>query len=651
MKTADCSRSVATSFRPNKPNPIRQPGNKKKGVKPDPGIGKKPGAPGASKSKPAQLLFVIIIFVFTFILYGNTLRHSYALDDDFVTRSNTFVQKGMAGIPDIFSWGFFYGFNKRNDQAYRPVSLMSFAVEVGIWGNDPKIHHFFNIFFFALTGLVLFLLLKRLFKSIPYTIPLAITLLFIAHPVHTEAVANIKSRDEILSLLFLLSTLLFLFRYVDTGKIFRFLLSLLFFFSSLLTKEQSVTYLVVIPLAIWFFRDTRLKKGLLISLPFFIVAGLYLFLRARILDSVTFGEQVTLLNNSLAGAGSIPVRLATAMLILGKYLLLLVFPYTLSWDYSYNQIPLTGFSNPAVIFVLLVTGSMVAYALFTIRKKDIHSFTILYFFITILVVSNLFFLIGATMGERFLMTPSVGFCISVAFLLKKFTHISRDGKPVQNDMFFYIAILVILSLYSYKTITRNQDWKNNLALFESGVIASPNSTRTHASLAYEYFENSNASTDPDLKRSFLEKSRNEFEASLKIYPENTYALYNSGVLENETGHVDEAIALFKRAALVDPKDRKSLHNIGYLYIGAKQYDSAVKYMIRNLQLTPGDATLLGDIGTVFMRKKDYRNALKFSEQSFSIHPDNPHLVENLVTICNMLGDTSKAAYYRKQQAR
>src|ERR1700719_427641 len=87
---------------------------------------------------------IIGLAIFTFILYGNSIGNNYTLDDDIITRHNDFVQQGIHGIGHIFSKGFLYGFNRANDQSYRPVTLTSIAIEKQFFGNNPHVHHFFN---------------------------------------------------------------------------------------------------------------------------------------------------------------------------------------------------------------------------------------------------------------------------------------------------------------------------------------------------------------------------------------------------------------------------------------------------------------------------------------------------------------------------
>jgi protein O-mannosyl-transferase len=321
------------------------------------------GRPINRPSNSSSYIVPFLILAYSFILYGNTLSHSYALDDDFVSKGNSFVKQGFQGIPAIFSRGFFYGFNQRNDQAYRPIPLLTTAVEVGFWGENPQTHHFFNVFYYALACLLLFFVLKRIFSQYPVIIPFLIVLVFTAHPVHTEDVANIKSRDEILNFLFLQGLLLTLFRFIDTNKKGFLGLSLLFFFLATLTKEGAITFLGLIPLFIYFFSTVSWKRILTILIPFVAVAGLYFVLRLSVLDAVTFKEKLTLINNSLLSAVNPYDRLATAILVQGKYLLLLFFPHPLSYDYSYNQIPVVTFFNPWVLLTLLVFIALTVYAI------------------------------------------------------------------------------------------------------------------------------------------------------------------------------------------------------------------------------------------------------------------------------------------------
>jgi tetratricopeptide (TPR) repeat protein len=587
-------------------------------------------------------LYPVVIVGFVFILYGNTLNYSYALDDDIVTRGNVFVQKGFAGIPDIFSWGFLYGFNQRNDQSYRPVTLLSLAVETGIWGSNPRTHHIFNVIYYALACILLYWLIRRLFPKQPAWFGLIMVLLFAAHPVHTEDVANIKSRDEILQLLFFVLALLKLVQYTDTKRVSDLILSSVSYFLALMTKEQAVALLVIIPLTLYYFRNIQLRKIVYLTLPFLFFAGIYFILRASILDTVTFGEQMTLINNSLSGADNIFDRLATAILILGKYLLLLIIPYPLSWDYSYNQIPVVSFANPWTLLTLAVYLALGIYSLIRFRSKSIFGYSFWFFIFSMALVSNIFILIGSVLGERFLLTPSVAYIIALVFLTAKVTGWESRPSDARRRLYFIIPLAAIFLVYSVITIDRNKDWKNNLALFEAGVKVSPNSSRVYSSLGYEYMQIWQSASNQQTRSEYYRKARESFEKSLEIYPEHTHALYNYGVLEHFAGNTGHAEELYRKNLSVNPSDLNSLNNLVVIVINNQQYDSALVYLSKRLELEPGNARVIGDIGAMYQRKREYTKAIEFDERSLTLEPRNGTVANNLLGIFLDLGDTVNA---------
>jgi len=614
---------------------------------------KVPGHPELPRSaqKLEKFLYPLSVFVFALILYGNTFNHSYALDDDIVSRKNVFVSQGFKGIPMIFAKGYLYGFNQHNDQSYRPVSLFTMAAEVGMWGETPQTHHLFNVLYYALACMLFYFLVRRMFQQYPAVIPLVIVLLFTAHPVHTEAVANFKSRDEVLNLLFLMGLLLALFRFTDTSKIKYLLTGMVCFFLALLTKEQAITFLLLIPLVMWFFTGTGWKRILVVMVPFIVLAGIYALIRWSVLDAVTFGEKITVVNNGLASATGSADRFATAMLILGRYVLLLIFPHPLSYDYSFKQIPIVTLSSPWAIATILAFAAAAVFAIVRIRTKDIHSFSVFFFIFTMLVVSNIFILIGSTLGERFLLIPSIAFCLSLVFLIAKVTHTDLQTVTLKKLTIFTGIAGMILLLYTLKTITRNGDWKDNLTLFEADITSSPNSTRAQASLGYAYLTLSQSSEDIAGKLAWYDKSKACFEKSLKIYPENTYALKNYGFLEIRSGKVQEANTLYLKAFTLDPQDQEVLNNLSAIAIQREQYDTAIIYMTRLAAVNPGNASLLGDLGVVFQRRGMFGKAIEYQKKSLAVDPSRVTTYNNLIQVYVSLGDTANARFYGEQRSK
>ena len=218
-----------------------------------------------------------IIIVFTFILYSNTIFNEYALDDAIVITQNEFTKQVVSGIKDILSTELFTGFfgvqkNLVSGGRYRPLSLVTFAIEYEFLGQNPHFSHFINILLYALTCILIFIVLSKLLSKYRakrwwVSIPFITTILFVAHPIHTEVVASVKGRDEIFTLLGVFLTLLFTLKYLDLKKTKYLVYSFIAFFLALLSKENAITFIAIIPLSVYFFTSHTMKRNLITFIP------------------------------------------------------------------------------------------------------------------------------------------------------------------------------------------------------------------------------------------------------------------------------------------------------------------------------------------------------------------------------------------------
>ncbi|HEY4785789.1 MAG TPA: glycosyltransferase family 39 protein, partial [Bacteroidales bacterium] len=287
-----------------------------------------------------------------FLLYGNTIRNQYCLDDAVVITRNSFVDQGFSGIPDIFSTESFTGFFGKQKELvsgsrYRPLSIATFAIEKQIFqGYKPSVSHFINILLFALTGFLMYLLLEKIVpgdKSTFSYIPIIATLLFMFHPVHTEVIANIKGRDEIMALLFSLAGCLLILRYNESKKVAWLITGTIIWFLGLLSKENAIVFWVLMPVILFLsgVRDT--KKYLFPMLAFSVSAIVFLAVRHAVIGGATGGSD-ELMNDSFLQATA-DQKYATIFYTLWKYIGLLFFPVHLTYDYYPYHIALTDWGN------------------------------------------------------------------------------------------------------------------------------------------------------------------------------------------------------------------------------------------------------------------------------------------------------------------
>jgi hypothetical protein len=230
-------------------------------------------------------IFFFFLIV-TFLLYGNTLRNKYALDDDYVTvtnfpvkgneyfPNNKLVAKGIKGIPKI--WKSRYATDNESSFDYRPVTTSSFAIEYSVFGQNPFMSHLINIILYFLCIWVLFCVLYKLFEAYKFNfiVSFLVAFVFLIHPIHTEVVASIKCRDELFAFLFPIISLWYCLLFYQKSTLKNAVLILLFLLLGMLSKRSAIVFIAIIPLCIIFYREVKIKMILYFCVFVVILAAL-----------------------------------------------------------------------------------------------------------------------------------------------------------------------------------------------------------------------------------------------------------------------------------------------------------------------------------------------------------------------------------------
>ncbi len=219
----------------------------------------------------------VILFSLGLLMFLNTLPNGYNVDDTLVTVDHQLTSKGFKAIPEIFSSPY-YEDDMGYRYEYRPVALTSFAIEHQLMGESPKTSHLINALLFALTSMLVGSLAAMLSPAGWTLFPLLAGLLFAVHPMHVEAVASIKNRDEMLALLFALGSFHQAIRFSKGGGAVLIISTSLLMLLSLLSKTSAIPLVLVIPVALVARRVTWQKMvavgiGLFVSLGAFMLMG------------------------------------------------------------------------------------------------------------------------------------------------------------------------------------------------------------------------------------------------------------------------------------------------------------------------------------------------------------------------------------------
>ncbi len=680
---------------------------------------KKPEIPEYPFSKLQQRMMMGIVFVFAVILYANTFNHQYALDDKMAVFKNQFVMKGTDGISEIMKTDFFAGFfgketNMVEGGRYRPLSLVTFAIEYEMYGLSPRRSHVINTLLYGFLCMMMFMALSKLLVRFPYkkwylSLPFITTLLFVANPLHTEAVANIKGRDEIFSLGFSLLTTLMVFRYLEVKKPFYLILTFAAFFLAMLSKENAAAFVVIIPVALYLFKEYDLKKIIISLLPIIAAFAAYFLIREGIFEkSKDILTKPELMNDNFLEMSG-PQKSATIFFTLGMYLKLLVFPHPLTYDYYPYHIPIMEWSNPWVLISFIAFAAIFvlsAYYLFSIlfayikalfsndktkkpsgrglaSHQTILIFSLLIFVITLLPTSNLFFPIGAFMNERFVFTGLLGFCLIIAYaVIYKLPGIIK--KPETHFSVSIVIFALLIGVWSYKTIDRNKAWKDNLTLFSTDIETCPNSAKGNSSLGGEYLDMAGKEgVDSLQRREYIQKALPYFYKAVEIHPTYIEPLIRIGKSYYDLDqNLDSLFHYFILVLAIDPANQDVHGNLQGYFAGFQDPDmkkitvpvtdikkaaadiyynlgvtfgkfkqdpkTAIKYFKKSLEYNNKDFQTHKFLGVVYGMAGEVQNSIDILKKAIEINPNDAQVYLNMSISYQNLGDIQNAqAYYAK----
>ncbi len=612
---------------------------------------KTPAKPAQTERKmPSLRQLWIILAVIAFLAYSGTLKHGYVLDDTMVSYSNGLVVKGVSSIPELLTTPYMWGYAHMPYDVYRPVSLVTLAMEMQLFGVDPAVNHTVNVLLFACCIIALFLFLCQLFEGKKTLVAFIATLLFAVHPIHTEVVANVKSRDELLCFLFAFTALYQFASYSVQGKPMQLAIGAFCFLLSLLSKETSIAFVGIVPFIFFLFLNDDKKRSGLIAAVTVLVTVVFLALRFAVLKSNHADDTafMNFIDNQLVAAPNYASRLATTILVLGNYLKLMFVPYPLICSYAYNSIPTATFAHFGVIISLLVYLGLAGYSIYLLlkNKKDYLAFGIIFFIATLAVFSNIFFLIASVMAERFLFFASVGFCVAIALLLEQLLTIRLKETPTFGTMTVWIIVAPIAIVLAILTVNRSAEWKDNYTLFATDVEKMPENARLNFYMGNE-MGNAYADQAPDAntKSMIIGKSIPFLQKAVAIYPHFSDAQVALGTAFFKLLQYDSAQTHFNLGLQDDPKNIFAFNGLAGIYFMKKDYVGARNILIRDVALNPRNTSVIHNLGLCYVNMQRYDSAIYCAYKVLALDPHHIESMKNLANSYNALGQADSSKKY------
>lgn len=606
--------------------------------------------------------FKWIIPIVAILLYANTIGHDFTQDDRVVITSNIYTKKGVSGISDILSYDTFFGAYQDEAQnkivsggRYRPLTLVMFAIEYQVFGQNPFIGHLFNIVLYALLCFFIYLTLAKLFDHFDQGANLAFiaAMIYTIHPLHTEVVANSKSRDEIMAMLFSVLTLWYLIKFVEHNRAMHLIIALGLFFLGLMSKENTITFIAIIPLALVLFKKVSVGSAIRIAAYTLLPVAIFLFIRAWAIGS-DFGALPTeLLNNPFLkwnGSKYIPYsfmeKMASILYSSLIYLKLLIFPHPLTHDYYPYVIPEVDFTNILVIISLAIHIALLAYGVINVSRNKVLAFGILFYFITFSIVSNVFFPIGTNMAERFMFMPSLGFSLALAFLLIKLGQ--------KNNKLLLICSVLLFAGFSIKTIARNMVWKDDYTISTTDLEVSRLSAKIYTSLAEVSIKKAQKLlNDPNPKYVLYNQALEYALKGIEIHPLSANAILLKGNSLFFLKRYDEAIQAYDEAIVLFPDfmDARNNKSVAFRDKGIELAEQkrdvlgAYNAFLKSYELNQNDDITLRYLSIAEGVQGKHQEAIKYLRAYLSLKPNDPMAFLNMGKSFQALGIIDSAQYY------
>lgn len=513
----------------------------------------------------------IFIIIAGFILFFNTLSNQFVFDDESVVQNNLSIQS-LSSIPKYFTAD--DGFHKVIGRYYRPIVSSTYAIDYAIWKLDPWGFHLTNVIIHIIACLLLFALLKEIFRGKKYAVIASLigTLVFLVHPVHTEAVSWVSGRTDSMVTLFFFASFLYYVKFIHSKEDKKskddpqrmLMWSLIFYFCGLLSKEMIITMPVVIILFDMVYRGKSfdfLKKNLKAYGWFAGVTVFYLLLRYWVLKDIPERESYMYFQGMDVVSG-----IATMLKTLPIYLKLLFYPVGLLYHYNGYISDAHSLLEGSVIMSFLLVAALIGGVVFAYRKKEgAAAFCILFFFVTLLPVMNIIPTMSL-MAERFLYMTSFALSLIISYLILKFI----DEKNKNTIAGVSLAVIILLSVLTFQ---RNAEWKDNDTLYSTADGVDGNVLLVNAGNIYANKQN-------------YEEAEKRFRRAIEIRDNSILAHHNLGLIHLIRGKLDSAEIEITKGLQLDPLAPDGYFQLAAIYRMQGDIPKAIEKLEKLQEVAP-----------------------------------------------------------------
>jgi hypothetical protein len=538
---------------------------------------------------------ILTIILLGLLIYFISFFNGFFADDYHQIIDNPAVHS-LTYIPSYFTGSTFYtGSTNLSGNYYKPLLTTSYALLYHVFGENPSGYHIVQVFLHIANAVLIFFLFKSYLKR---GVAFLFSLFFLVHPINTEAVVYIANLQDELFLFFGLLTMVVSNNYFFSLK--PLLIGLLLFFS-LLCKETGVLFLILLPLHSLLFDRKSLSVNSITSLIVFLLCGVLRFLVA----GVYFNKLITAPIMNL----TLQERLLHLPYIIDFYLKTFFFPKDLI-IFQTTIFHSVGFSNfylpfiiDSIFFILLSLSGVLIY------KKVRHSFKTYAFFLIWFLIGLLlhlqFFPLDATVADRWFYFPIIGILGVIAVLADTFIKFNKNSTL---KIVGFVAFILLLGIFSFRSMTRSRDWKDQLSLISHDIRYNRESYQLEEGYGLEL-----------MKTGKLDEAYPHLLRSTQLFPTTTN-LTSLGVYYGNTKQFNKAKGTFQQAMQYGDY-LLTYENYSLLLFLTNDHKTNQEFTKNAVKKFPNSYKLWFYLSLSSYVLSDYDVALQAAKQSYSLQPD------------------------------
>ncbi|OGG06500.1 hypothetical protein A3D05_04950 [Candidatus Gottesmanbacteria bacterium RIFCSPHIGHO2_02_FULL_40_24] len=568
---------------------------------------------------PYSTVFIVIIILFGIFSYTNSLHVPFIFDDINGILKNPLTTQ-LEVIPHL------------QVHRLRFLPYYSFAINFRIGGWDVFGYHLFNVTLHIANSLLIFFLLRLILKTrnlkvdgsvSHHIIPFTAAVLFLVHPIQTQAVTYVSQRLTLMAAFFYLSTmLLYLKATREKLRLMPYIGAFIAMGVTLICKEIAFTLpITLVSLSLFFPSGRPWKKQVVLLLPFFAIP-----LTAYLIAIEISNSNILALISLPSGTPSLSRTdyILTQLNVIRTYIRLLIFPVRQNLDYDY---PISrSLLEPNMTASLLLLLSILTGALAISKTNRLAAFGVLFFFIALLVESTII-PITDVINEHRVYLPSVGFFILVSI---GYAYIySKLGTPNRRHIATF-ALFSIFALLIFATVRRNDIWSSEYKLWSDVVAKSPNKVRPRIALGLSLAnQNQLSEAVRELQTAYAlnqrTASRSQEAYDIAIHEQLASVYERLSDWESAGKHYEALLIYF-------PHDASLIETYALMYLRSGNSQKGQTLLQKALEENPRSATFhynLGNLyfseGNVVLAEQQFREALK-------LNPDFEEAKHNLQII-------------------